>query len=141
MSCAQFSAEQGVKFTNKQCAMNKEELVEALKESGIVARDKDNLGAKIFVTLNDFDETMGEKASKAARARRLQHIQFWSLLITMICVVLTTLATYFSNNDYEYFQNSGYVLRYSPGSGETCVIPETPTIASVQQQLGKKLCH
>lgn len=121
--------------------MNKEELVEALKESGIVSQNNDNLGAKLFVTINDFDENMGAKAGKAARDRKLQIVQFWSLLITMICLLLTTSATYFDNSSYEYFQNSGYVLRYSPSNGETCVIPETPTIATVQQQLGKKLCH
>lgn len=103
--------------------MQKTELIEALKETGIVSNEKDGNGIRLLLTVNDHEPLM-EKRSAALLQKRLQTAQFWGIIITAFCLILSTIWGNLSQiRDVHYLEMQNYVLRISDSGKNRCFIP------------------
>ena len=120
--------------------MDSKEFIEALRDTGLVSNNPDGKGLKIYVTVNDFDEEMGEKRNREKWSTIFIRLQSIALVVTMICLIFTTIYSVSKPKKYEYFSRNQYILKYNNDTGELCVIPETPTVEFTQKSLGKIIC-
>lgn len=105
--------------------MDKSELIAALRETGIVSKENDANGVRVLLTLNDF-EKMGEKKDKSLLEKRVRLAQFWGILITSGCLILTTVwGMSSSRNEVRYISKSGYVLKLTDNFEDRCLIPDS----------------
>jgi hypothetical protein len=70
--------------------MNKSELIEALRETGIVSKENDANGVRVLLTINDY-ETLKSKSEKATTEIKLKVAQFCGITITALCLTITTI--------------------------------------------------
>jgi hypothetical protein len=78
----------------------------------------------VLLTLNDH-EALQEKKTRNEKQLRLTTVQTWGILITSICLIITTFYTFFATKDnslYEYFPQNGYILRVNKTNISKCII-------------------
>jgi len=123
--------------------MDESELISVLRETGIVSKENDANGVRIILTIND-NETLKSKSDKSELNLKLKNTQFWAILITSVCLMLTTLFATLSNfsDTTEYIPRPGYIHKLTNGGKESCFIPEVPKKQAdrLQQLTGIKPC-
>jgi len=105
--------------------MDKSELIEALRETGIVSKENDANGVRILLTLNDF-ETIQSKSKTIKTENNLKTAQFWGVIITVFCLIATTIwGVTSANKEYvKLIPRSGYVLKITENGNKRCILPE-----------------
>ncbi|EGQ7741025.1 MULTISPECIES: hypothetical protein [Vibrio] len=105
--------------------MNKSELIDALKETGIVAKENDANGVRVLITLND-NESIKSKNEKGYWDLKLKQAQFWAVILTVVCLIISTTWGVFSQStpEAQYIPRDGYVLKLTNGGKSKCMIPE-----------------
>ncbi len=116
--------------------MDKNDLIDALRESGIVNSKNDANGIRVILTLND-QETLKEKNDKNKNQQRLIRIQSIAIVVTTIFLILTTFFS-FSNSveKYIYLPQKGYILRINKENSQRCIIVNSSyeSIISIHKQ-------
>lgn len=105
--------------------MNKSELIDVLKETGIVAKQNDANGLRVLITLND-NESIKSKNEKGEWDLKLKQAQFWAVILTVVCLIISTAWGVLSQSapEAQYIPRDGYVLKLTNGGKSKCIITE-----------------
>lgn len=102
--------------------MDKNDLIAALRDTGIVNVEKDGNGIRVLLTLNDL-ETLKEKKDRDIKQQRLIAIQSVGIIVTALILISTTFFNFSSSVEkYIYFSQRGYILRINKETAERCII-------------------
>lgn len=105
--------------------MDKSELIEALRETGIVSKQNDANGVRVLLTVNDF-ETIKSKSETTKKENNLKTAQFWGVIFTVCFLIITTIWGVASTNkeSIKYIPRSGYVLKITENGNKRCILLE-----------------
>ena len=125
--------------------MDKQELIEALRETGIVPKENDANGIRVLLTVNDY-ETLKSKSEKSIIENRLKLAQFWGIILTAICLIISTIWGVLSpkSKTVKLIPRTGYVLKITDSGNERYILPEVRDkriILQLQDTTGLKACE
>ena len=124
--------------------MDKSELIDVLRETGIVSKENYANGVRVLLTLNDF-ETLKSKTNQSILDKKLKKVQFWGIIITALCLIATTFWGILSKNtnSIQYIPRNHYILKLTDGGKEKCLIPEVPAnrVYTLERVTGIKSCY
>ena len=125
--------------------MDKSELIEALRETGIVSKENDANGVRVLLTVNDY-ETIKSKLETTKKDNNLKTAQFWGIIVTIICLIATTIWGVASTDkeSVKYIPRSGYVLMITDNETKRCILPEVADrymVKELVENIGIDVCQ
>ena len=104
--------------------MTKDDLIQALRDTGIVSKENDANGIRILVTHND-SETIEEQLTAARWRRRLELAQTIGIIVTTVCLIATTAWGIVKSKDESphYISRGAYVVKIQGNS--RCLLLES----------------
>ena len=123
--------------------MTKDELIEALRETGIVTKKNDANGIRILLTQNDL-ETIQEKRTAARRRRRLELAQTTGIVVTAACLIVTTIWGIVREKEEKatYIPRSGYIVKIRGNTQCLLIEKITPDfVEAMKEKTGIPACE